>query len=750
MADDQLPDDLYYVNGLNGSTGAYLEEPLTPQQIGDAAQDLVKRQEDKARDDLLRDKANRLSDSSMAPVFGVDVRKLEETGWAVLFAQGADPGIKRELQPLLDYRHKKAGDLFKVYEDDKGYQPGDTWEEFCRRHRISVGQANPKQMPYYLLIVGDPETIPYEFQYAVDVDRAVGRIHFDRLDDYACYAQSVVNAGEQSLQLPRRVTFFGTSNLDDRATKSSSQDLIAPLAEELAGTLGQQKWQLDTIRPADAIKSRLSRLLGSTETPALLFTATHGAAWNSDDPYYQQHQGALVTQDWPGPNEWQKRLKDDFLFSAADVGDDAQLWGMIAVFFACFSAGTPSQSDFFHLKEYKPEEQLHLAKQALLAPLPKRLLSHPRGGALAVAGHVERAWTTSFKRPDVSGPDSRDLEAFQQLTSLLMRGYPIGAALENMNSRYALLSTELTGSLYNVMYRGMTYTDQHKESVARLWTANNDARNYVIVGDPAVCLPVSDTQTAVAPHPTLPAVVAVSSNQGAAGSQAPNPPAAAITAPPQARVAEPAPGAPQTRAPSAGPVASTAAAESMYIPIIATDAGDDSPKTDGDRPKIDPVVLEAWRDHVKSGYRHNDEMFRRTLNAYLGPYYTTVWMNGILFAVGILSFLGSVGLSIAFKQPLFALAFGGLSVAAFLSYFLSRPMRSLEENLEFITWLGAIYNTYWTRLVCANNPSTMQQDIQAATTDTISEIEHLIDKHAELSRKRPSAKEPRAAANARQ
>lgn len=188
----------------------------------------------------------------------------------------------------------------------------------------------------------------------------------------------------------------------------------------------------------------------------------------------------------------------------------------------------------------------------------------------------------------------------------------------------------------------------------------------------------------------------------------------------------------------------------MYIPIIATDAGDDSPKTDGDRPKIDPVVLEAWRDHVKSGYRHNDEMFRRTLNAYLGPYYTTVWMNGILFAVGILSFLGSVGLSIAFKQPLFALAFGGLSVAAFLSYFLSRPMRSLEENLEFITWLGAIYNTYWTRLVCANNPSTMQQDIQAATTDTISEIEHLIDKHAELSRKRPSAKEPRAAANARQ
>ena len=70
-----------------------------------------------------------------------------------------------------------------------------------------------------------------------------------------------------------------------------------------------------------------------------------------------------------------------------------------------------------------------------------------------------------------------------------------------------------------------------------------------------------------------------------------------------------------------------------------------------------------------------------------------------------------------------------MSAAAFLGYFISRPLRSLEENLEFVTWLGIISNTYWTRVVAANNPNTTQQDLQAATNDAIAALEHLIDKH---------------------
>jgi hypothetical protein len=490
MYQEPSTDEFYYVYGLNGSTGAYLDEPLTPLEVADAAREQVEKQSE-AEVRVLRTRVA-AQEPSYGAALGVDVRELGESGWGVIFALDADPGIKDALQPLLNHRQEDAGDLFKVYEGDNGYLPGDTWESFRLRHKVKTGLAKPEQMPFYLLIVGDPETIPYDFQYLADVERAVGRIYFDQLEEYAYYAQSVVRAEdkEQPLQLPRRATFFGTMNPDDEATKYSSQDLIAPLAEELAPTQAEEQWALETVEPADATKARLGELLGGPQTPSLLFTATHGAAFSQDDAFYPQHQGALVTQEWPGPLAWKKRLKVDFLFSGQDVGDAAQLWGMIAVFFACFGAGTPRVSDFYHLKEYKPTEQLHLADEALLAPLPRRLLSHPKGGALAVAGHVERAWTTSFKEgPGPFAP--RDLDAFKELFRLLMLGFPLGAAFEDMNTRYAHYSIQITKELFPVMHQGMIYTDDLKREVARLWTANNDARNYIIVGDPAVRLPMA-------------------------------------------------------------------------------------------------------------------------------------------------------------------------------------------------------------------------------------------------------------------
>ena len=151
----------------------------------------------------------------------------------------------------------------------------------------------------------------------------------------------------------------------------------------------------------------------------------------------------------------------------------------------------------------------------------------------------------------------------------------------------------------------------------------------------------------------------------------------------------------------------------------------------------DPQLYEYWREHVRQGFQRNDEMFCRILKGFMRPYYITITMYATLFAVGVLSFVAAAGLSLWFNQPLYGLIFGGLTVAAFLSFFISRPLRALEENLNLITWLGIVYNTYWTRLLYLMDQPTVQKDLQDAAQDAIKDIEHLLDKYTELTGQRP-------------
>jgi hypothetical protein len=53
--------------------------------------------------------------------------------------------------------------------------------------------------------------------------------------------------------------------------------------------------------------------------------------------------------------------------------------------------------------------------------------------------------------------------------------------------------------------------------------------------------------------------------------------------------------------------------------------------------------------------------------------------------------------------------------------------------------LGIIYNTYWTRLMYANDPRTIQHDLDEIVKTAIQEITELVDKHAEATGKRLAA-----------
>ena len=211
---------------------------------------------------------------------GYDKRCLDQAGWGVVFAKDSDPALRAALAPLLDHRREQAGGRYWEYGGGQGYLPGDTKLTWLARapRNVGPGPVDPDRAPYFLLIVGDPETIPFSFQTQLDVQFAVGRVCFDEIEEYARYARSVARAERENLTLDRKAGFFGAANPNDRHTQASLEKMIIPLADTFGDNLppGAPEWTVQRATGAAATKARLRQLLGGSETPALLFTATHG------------------------------------------------------------------------------------------------------------------------------------------------------------------------------------------------------------------------------------------------------------------------------------------------------------------------------------------------------------------------------------------------------------------------------------------------------------------------------------------
>ncbi len=410
-------------------------------------------------------------------------QNLADLGWGVIFAQDADPAIKEALALLLQIRFGKAAsknqDYYHEFGGENGYRPSETADEFLLRHGVGSNRGNPDKMPRYLLIVGDPETIPFEFQYRLSVQYFVGRIYFEQLEEYAAYAQSVAQAEGGMVNLPPKITVFAPHSPDDRATAISMENLVFPTIREL-GDNSANHWKIETILEKDATKARLQEVLNKSQPPALMFITAHGMGFKPDDERQYPHNGAILCQDWPGP-KMRVPITNAFYFSADDIASQTNFLGMISFMFVEYGAGTPKND----VSSISFTEQQNIAPHSFLACLPQKLLGHPKGGALAFIGHVGRTRISSFMDGAiVNGVPFSDSAAFQRTLIRLMQGHTVGSAMESFTQLYSML----TSGLMDELQKRPEETDDMK--LAQLKTNALDARNYIIIGDPAVYTPV--------------------------------------------------------------------------------------------------------------------------------------------------------------------------------------------------------------------------------------------------------------------
>jgi hypothetical protein len=168
---------------------------------------------------------------------------------------------------------------------------------------------------------------------------------------------------------------------------------------------------------------------------------------------------------------------------------------------ACYGAGTPDSSAYRHwLEKLKQAGQFGGQAQSVLtslpsgdqppfiAALPQAVLANPNG-PLAVIGHIDLAWTYSFEERDTGTAVSRPSKFMEVLRSAL-RGDRVGTSFRELVRSLAVINNEVAELQNDSLKKGQSEPSDAARS-GHLWMLRQDLSGYILLGDPAVRLPVS-------------------------------------------------------------------------------------------------------------------------------------------------------------------------------------------------------------------------------------------------------------------
>jgi hypothetical protein len=437
---------------------------------------------------------------------GVDGLKLEQPGadpndlslqrWGLIVP---DSPVGKErlaaISQLCALREQEQGSPPRVYECPAGM----SLEAAVRFRRDKWLAEKERERPKYLLVLGDLDEVSLEVQHVFTGGAFVGRLHAADLDGYAEYARKVVRWTHEPTEDDLPEARFFVADDGTTATAQALTFLVEPCLQ-LAGDA--ERFPAAAVTgPLHAAGARDFLTAGDTRRPAVLLSVSHGLGrprkgWKSYDAQ-RRLQGSLLVGS---------ALGDERVLAPEDLRRTPFLPGGFWFCLACFGAGTPAQSSFHawikqlaepgelraqvaHVLESLPRE----GEAPFLAATPQAALANPEG-PLAVVAHVDLAWTFSFLDPEQSQAPDRAMRIFSAL-EVMARGSRAGVALAALRRAYLEVNDEL---LSDYQAEEDARADGRPSPIdprrrANAFMLRNDLRGYVLLGDPAVRLPLRDS-----------------------------------------------------------------------------------------------------------------------------------------------------------------------------------------------------------------------------------------------------------------
>ncbi len=483
--------------GKKHSSGELIFEPIERNEFGKGVHDNYEKikEETKGVDTALATFA--VTRGVIEHEAGPDIGDPRKVGWTYLISEDQPffNEIIETISPLAEHRGMTNPEKPLIFTSDA---VGDylTW----MNEKLVRDSVTLKPSPHYILIIGDPNLVPFNFQSALSTRACVGRIDIgaktkdDAILNLKTYVDKVhrMENSKQPFVTDDTIFFATDEGINQKgcsdATFYSHHYLSKPLSKFVRNNI-----QFKTIEIM-AEKATKKNLLDSLEKskPSLIFTASHGTSpYGEKADVQKKYTGAIVCKDYLDSHDEQ-----DSLITEDDIPIDKPFAeGSVFVQFGCFGYGTPAITE---VAKWNYENGiwtgLQLAPKSYVSPIPKKLIFNPNG-PLAFIGHVDVAMYNSFTNPKNPLPDAAydpRIDPYFTMMQSLLSGDPVSLALSDVSKKFNSANEQFP-RLYNSHQLKLITDDAYYAKLADTYLERVDAGNFMIFGDPAACMKIMQT-----------------------------------------------------------------------------------------------------------------------------------------------------------------------------------------------------------------------------------------------------------------